>query len=251
MLVVLHEADPRAAKTALSVLREAGHAAHLAGPEASAFELVYEKRPDLVILDLEAPARAAAETLRLIAGHPRLKGTPVLLRPGPNGEGADDLVPGSKSVRTLSKAAPKEDLLKAVRETRKDSWVVLVADDDPRILELLQVALEHEGHSVILAEEGGEAVVAAEENRPDVAVVDIKMPGLYGTAAVKTFRADPNLADIPVVFLTGVPLADARKLVSEDEATMILPKPTAPRVVLKAAREMVEARYGKRAGRGS
>ena len=94
MLIVLHEVDSILCARLAKDLRGEGHVIMIAGPERSAFELVYESRPDLAILDLEAPGRAAAETLRLISGNPRLKGTPLLLRSGPeSGRGFHERLP--------------------------------------------------------------------------------------------------------------------------------------------------------------
>ena len=81
--------------------------------------------------------------------------------------------------------------------------LVLAADDDPVILRLLQVNLELEGHEVILAPNGAEAVALAKARNPDVILLDVMMPELDGWGACKAIKADEALASTPVIFLSA------------------------------------------------
>lgn len=80
---------------------------------------------------------------------------------------------------------------------------VLVADDDPVIIKLLQVNLELEGYEVITAEDGEEAVKKAGEARPDVIILDIMMPKMDGMAARRALLEIPVVRDTPVIFLSA------------------------------------------------
>ena len=81
--------------------------------------------------------------------------------------------------------------------------LILVADDDEDILELVRLRLSRSGYWTILARDGFEALVAARARRPDLAVLDVTMPGLDGYAVVAEMRADPRTKDIPVILLTA------------------------------------------------
>jgi len=81
--------------------------------------------------------------------------------------------------------------------------VVLVADDDPDILDLVEFRLEQPGYGVVTAKDGEEALALARERRPAVCVLDVMMPKLNGFEVVQAMRADPATRDIPVVFLTA------------------------------------------------
>lgn len=80
---------------------------------------------------------------------------------------------------------------------------VLVADDEPEVLQLVTTVLEMAGHEVVTATDGAEALAAAVETRPDVVILDIMMPRMDGLTALGQFRQGPLTKDIPVVLLTA------------------------------------------------
>lgn len=80
---------------------------------------------------------------------------------------------------------------------------ILVADDDPILVEILKFRLEGAGHSVSVATNGEEALAAARENRPHLIVLDSMMPVLSGPEVLAELKADPDLSTIPVVMLTA------------------------------------------------
>jgi CheY-like chemotaxis protein len=80
---------------------------------------------------------------------------------------------------------------------------VLICDDDPVILRLLQVNLEIEGYDVISAHHGEEAVQLAQSERPDLVVLDIMMPRMDGYEACKQIKSQDATRDIPIVFLSA------------------------------------------------
>ena len=78
---------------------------------------------------------------------------------------------------------------------------VLVVDDEPTLAELVTIALRYEGWEVRSAGDGGSAVRAAREFRPDVVVLDVMLPDFTGTEVLRRMRADT--AEMPVLFLTA------------------------------------------------
>jgi CheY-like chemotaxis protein len=80
---------------------------------------------------------------------------------------------------------------------------VLVADDDPIILRLLEVNLGLEDFVVETASRGEDAIRRAQELRPDVIILDVMMPGMSGYDVAEQLRQDPETAGIPVVFLSA------------------------------------------------
>jgi GAF domain-containing protein/CheY-like chemotaxis protein len=81
---------------------------------------------------------------------------------------------------------------------------VLVIDDDPTVRDLMQRFLVKEGFGVALATGGEEGVRLARELRPDAITLDVMMPGMDGWAVLSALKADPDLAEIPVIMLTIV-----------------------------------------------
>ncbi len=80
---------------------------------------------------------------------------------------------------------------------------ILICDDDPVILRLLQVNLELEGYEVLLAHDGAEACEVATAERPDLVILDIMMPKLDGYQTCRRLKADDATKGIPIVFLSA------------------------------------------------
>ena len=81
---------------------------------------------------------------------------------------------------------------------------VLVIDDDATVRDLMQRFLVKEGFRVVRAPGGEQGVRLAREIRPDAITLDVMMPGMDGWAVLSALKADPDLADIPVIMLTIV-----------------------------------------------
>jgi DNA-binding response OmpR family regulator len=89
---------------------------------------------------------------------------------------------------------------------------ILIADDDPVILKLLQVNLEMEGYEVVAAEDGEAALHKARATNPDLIILDIMMPKMDGMTARQALLEMPDLKNTPVIFLSArAQLADIQK----------------------------------------
>ena len=80
---------------------------------------------------------------------------------------------------------------------------VAIAEDDPDIRALVTFKLELAGYTVLAAADGPSALAAITRERPDVAIVDIRMPGLSGLDVCRELRADPATATLPVILLSA------------------------------------------------
>lgn len=83
------------------------------------------------------------------------------------------------------------------------SGTVLVVDDDPIIVSLLQVNFEIEGYDVLTATGGEAGLALARSGSPDVVVLDVMMPGMDGLEVARRLRGDPITEAIPVVMLSA------------------------------------------------
>jgi CheY-like chemotaxis protein len=80
---------------------------------------------------------------------------------------------------------------------------ILVADDEPALLRLMEFVLQRQGYRMVTATNGEEALQAICERRPDLVVLDVMMPKMDGYEVARVMRDDPDLADIPIVMLTA------------------------------------------------
>lgn len=80
---------------------------------------------------------------------------------------------------------------------------ILVADDDLDILELVSFKLRQAGHEVTAVSDGATALETIRTTRPDLAVLDVMMPGLSGLDVLRELRADPALDQVAVILLTA------------------------------------------------
>jgi DNA-binding response OmpR family regulator len=80
---------------------------------------------------------------------------------------------------------------------------ILIADDEPNILISLEFLMKREGHQVIVARDGLQALEAIRRERPDLVLLDVMMPGKSGFEVCQAVRADETLAAVKVVLLTA------------------------------------------------
>ena len=80
---------------------------------------------------------------------------------------------------------------------------VLIADDEPNILISLEFLMKREGHDVLLARDGSEALAAIRRERPALVLLDVMMPGMTGFDVCQAVRADESLAGVKIVLLTA------------------------------------------------
>ncbi len=111
--------------------------------------------------------------------------------------------------------------------------VILIADDDPGGRATLEMILAGRGYRLVLATDGEDALTQARAVGPDLILLDVMMPKLDGFGVCRRLRADPVLADVPIVLLTALDDRESRLQGIEAGADDYLPKPV-DRVELRA-----------------
>ena len=81
--------------------------------------------------------------------------------------------------------------------------LILIADDDEDILELVRLRLSRSGYDTVLARNGAEALAAARERTPDLALLDVSMPAMSGYEVTAALKADAATKEIPIILLTA------------------------------------------------
>ena len=86
----------------------------------------------------------------------------------------------------------------------KPPKTILVVDDDPEILSMLQLRLEKRGYKVLTASDGKEALVVAKRSRPALMILDVMMPAKNGWEVARALKQDPVTEDIKILMLTAI-----------------------------------------------
>src|ERR1039457_2655131 len=81
---------------------------------------------------------------------------------------------------------------------------ILIADDEPDILEIIQYNLVKEGYDILTAKDGDEALAKAVSGKPDMIILDIMMPKKTGVEVCESLRAQPSFKDVLIIFLTAL-----------------------------------------------
>ncbi len=105
---------------------------------------------------------------------------------------------------------------------------VLVADDEPDILQVIQYRLSKKGYEVILAANGQEALEKIYQHKPDLIFLDFQMPIVDGVELCRRIKADPVLKKIPVIILSASLYAVGDKELAQVNANGRIIKPFEP-----------------------
>jgi len=129
---------------------------------------------------------------------------------------------------------------------------ILVVDDSEAIRTILRNVLRTQGYGVATASDGEEGLALAKQERPDLVITDVLMPGMDGFQLLRAMRNDEGMKDIPVIFYTGRYLDDEdRHLAMQFGVSRYLMKPLDPASILAAVKEVIAGAAGgmwKRAG---
>jgi CheY-like chemotaxis protein len=120
--------------------------------------------------------------------------------------------------------------------------VILLVDDVEDGRDIYSTYLTFKGYSVICAANGDEALARAREHRPDLILMDLSMPGLTGTQAMRALRADDRFRSVPIVALTAHALDDERREALQAGFDAVITKPCLPDELLAAIEALFRTR---------
>jgi CheY-like chemotaxis protein len=124
---------------------------------------------------------------------------------------------------------------------------ILIADDNPQILELLEAYLEPLDLRVRLASNGETTLAAVEADQPDLILLDIMMPKRSGFEVCRTLKDDPRYRDIPIIMVTALNEAGDMERARECGCDDFLSKPVNKIELLARVQNLLKLRHLKRA----
>jgi CheY-like chemotaxis protein len=128
----------------------------------------------------------------------------------------------------------------AQAQVMRGTETVLLAEDEQDVREVAREFLESAGYTVLLAANGAEALVRAEEHRGgvDLLVTDMVMPGMTGRELTR--RLQQRQTDLGVIYMSGYSEQAAAEATKSDPASAILTKPFSRAAILRAVREILQ-----------
>jgi len=109
---------------------------------------------------------------------------------------------------------------------------ILIADDEPDILEIIQYNLQKEGYEVITARDGDEALTKAKTHKPELIILDIMMPRKNGVEVCELLRMQPAFKETLIIFLTALSDEGSHIKGLESGADDYVSKPISPKVLV-------------------
>jgi len=106
--------------------------------------------------------------------------------------------------------------------------LVVVADDEEDILDLVTTIIERSGHEVLPVRDGAAALAAIRERRPDLVILDIAMPEVDGLEVLRRLRSDARTSELPVLLLSARAQEDDVRLAFATGANAYVKKPFSP-----------------------
>jgi CheY-like chemotaxis protein/two-component sensor histidine kinase len=248
VLLLAHDADivPR-------LNDELGGAPQLLGvtDPAHFVALARRERPRLVAIDAAAPSSGAWRALSALPTEASTAGVTALLFVHHDDDGVRSIDLGTVTLlpKPLSLESATEAVLRNVDSPRDVS--ILVADDDADVRRILGEALTAAGCDVRTAASGGEALELARRLQPDLAIIDLVMPGMDGIEVLAMMRREPALAKVQVMAMLNGELApDELRRLDESAAAVARSGAASAQPTAEMLRRAAEQNSARRSGAG-
>lgn len=119
---------------------------------------------------------------------------------------------------------------------------ILIVDDERDIVKVLTLRLQSGGYNTVVAFDGVQGVFMAHKERPQLIILDIRMPAGDGFSVAQKLKESKRTSRIPIIFLTGSPEKDVEERAGELGARYFIKKPYDPEELLDAVRRALETK---------
>jgi PAS domain S-box-containing protein len=222
------------------LLENNGYRVLVAGRGHQALEILQKGSIDLVVLDRLLPDMEGLELLENLKSTPATSHIPVIMLTVVEDDG-ETIARGASAY--LTKPIQESVLLQQVEAALSRQGLVLIVEDDPDTVEMLNRALRRVGFSTETAIDGYEALAAARRARPDVILLDLRLPGMDGYEALSHLKRSITTSTIPIIAVSAHvanPTVERKRLVMLG-AVDFLPKPFVIEELIAAVDRAVEA----------
>ena len=247
--ILVVDDDPDILEAVSTVLESQDYRIATAKDGIEALERIKEETPDLVILDMLMPRMDGFAVIKELRSDPEFAGLPVIVLTTVIEDAAYrryELETGlSMDVHDfIEKPAPPAELLRRVSAV-VDQPYIIIADDDPDILDAITMILRTAPYQVGNARDGKQCLAMVRQRKPEVLILDLLMPKMDGFGVIRELQSDPAFLDLPIIVLTTV-VEDASRRRYELETGRdltvhtYLQTPVPPDILLRTVKSVME-----------
>ncbi len=247
--ILVVDDDPDILEGVTAILETQDYRLATARDGLECMEKIREETPDLVILDMLMPRMDGFAVIKELRADPEYSGLPIIVLTTVIEDAAYrryELETGLAMdvADFIEKPAHPAELLRRVSAI-VDQPYILIADDDPDILEAITTVLRSVPYQVASARNGEQCLAMVRQRKPDVLILDLLMPKMDGFAVIRELQNDPAFRTLPIAVLTTV-VEDASRRRYELETgrdlkvSTYLQKPVAPDEMIRTIANLLE-----------
>ena len=218
------EDDELAADLIRLLLEAEGFTVVHAGSAEAALKLASQYVFSLITLDIQLPGIDGWEFLHRIRENNALTHVPVVIIAG-EADSSLALIGGVATIlqKPISRAQLKSALANlGLHSVHEQAHTILVADDDPKAVEMIAAFLPPPAYAVVRAYGGAEAITLAQRVRPDLILLDLIMPEVSGFDVVEALRRNTVTARIPILIVTAKPITEMDRAALNSKSDTII-----------------------------
>jgi signal transduction histidine kinase/CheY-like chemotaxis protein/CHASE3 domain sensor protein len=229
--------DPMHARVAESVLARGGYEVAREASGEAALARLDRERPDLLVVDLGLPGMSGAALLEQVRGRRALRRLPVVVLTARDLDAEESRELGRLADLVAQKGVMTEGGFLSSLEgllARPRGASVLVVDDNEANRRVVRALTASAGYHILEADGGEAGLELARRERPDVVLMDVRMPDVDGLEATRRLRADGATRDIPVVAVSAQAMVGDRERALEAGCVDYVTKPVSRHELLDA-----------------
>src|SRR5258706_11479577 len=197
----------------------------LAASGAEAVKRAQELRPDAITLDVLMPGGSGFETLVALRKTPETANIPIIIVSIVDQKQVDfALGAADYLIKPIRKPALLEAIRKHVLPEGDDDATILLVDDDPKNLELLEETLRSAGYETQSVRSGARALEVLSSKLVSAVLLDLLMPGIDGFEVLRHVRREPTLKELPIFVMTAKTLTPDELALLNTEAQALFQK---------------------------
>ncbi|MGH7274189.1 MAG: response regulator, partial [Nitrospiria bacterium] len=232
LCILVVEDDPRTNQLLTLYFTEAGYQVEQAYDGETALEKAKAMKPFAITLDIMLPKMDGWEVLQRLKAIPETREIPVIIV---SIIGNQELGLSLGAADYFTKPIDRLALLESLRRQENALRIkmkpisVLIIDDDPEIIRLIEAFLEAEGIGLIKARSGEAGLNLAIETHPDLIILDLLMPEVNGFEVIDRLKRHPTAKNIPIIICTGKDLTQEEKGILTGKIREVIHKGTSLR----------------------